>query len=192
MPDDIVVIPTLGTRRTEEVVSYAFTPTQNTLPQSATGEALHPLSNSLIACALDGIELKYRINEDNALLPVIPGSAMICKLSIIADGVLSVFCTVPRTIPKDNWLAALLACNEYHGYHRFGRCYFSVLDDKVSAKPYFDNYIDLAAGVTKTHLERLLLLNLHGAHVVFEKIFAKHQLYADRPRTRRTTTKSKG
>jgi hypothetical protein len=173
---------------TDDIIGFPTIP--DALPQDSGTGAMHPLSNELIARALGGIELKYSINEDGALLPVIPGSDMHCRLQVIGDGVLKVFCTVPQIIPQENWLRALLAFNEYHGNHRFGRCYLSVLDSKTEAKPYFDNYIDLAEGVTQTHLERLLFLNLYGSHVVFETIFKKHHLHAGRPRKRSKTSRN--
>jgi hypothetical protein len=191
MQDDILLIPTLGSHRTDEVLSYAFTPTQNTLPQSAAGNGLHTLSKALIERNLDEVELNHSRDREDDIYSVfsgegLPGNMVCCYLLEGEDNdILRLHCTVDLPVPQEKWGQALLMCNDYHSQSRFGKAYLRIKEGEAHARLYFSACIDLSDGVTDDYLQRYIMLSLYAAHVFFEKTRKEKLLVSTRSKKRR-------
>jgi hypothetical protein len=191
MPDDIVLIPTLGSHRADEVLSYAFTPTQKILPQSATGDGLHHLSKPFLERNLDAVEFNHgRDRQDNIVSAFkgegLPGDIN-CSYLIEGDDndILRLLCTVELPVPQEKWVHALLLVNAYHLQCRFGRGYLRLKEGEPVAQLYFDACLDLTEGGTDSTLQRFILLTIYAAHLFFEKIHEDKLLVPTRSKKRR-------
>jgi|SRR6516162_583036 hypothetical protein len=191
MPDEVVLIPTLGSHRTDEVLSYAFTPTPNILPQSVTGEALQTLSKALIERSLDEVELNHSRDRDDDIYSLFEGEGlpgdMICWYLIEGEDndKLRLFCTVALSVPQEKWGHALLLSNAYNAQCRVGNTYLRIKEGEPEAQLYFDACLDLPDGVTDSTLQRFLMLSLYAAHVFFEKCGAQNLFVPTRSKKRR-------
>jgi putative sensory transduction regulator len=191
MQDDIVLIPTLGSHRTDEVLSYSFTPTSNTLPQSATGEALQPLSKARIERNLDGVELNHSRDRDDDIYSLFEGEGlpgdMICWYLIEGEDndTLRLFCAVDLPVPQEKWGHALLFSNAYHSQCRVGKTYLRIKEGDPEAQLYFEARIDVPDGVTDSALQRFMMLSLYAAHVFFEKSLTENLFVPARSKKRR-------
>jgi hypothetical protein len=197
MQDDILVIPTLGGHRADEVLTYAFTATQNTLLQNVTNGALQPLSKARVERNLDAVELNHSRDRDDDPYSVfsgegLPGNMVCCYLIEGEDNdILRLHCAVDLPVLKEKWGQALLLCNDYHGQSRFGKAYLRMEEGEAHARLYFSACIDLSDGVTDDYLQRYIMLSLYAAHVFFEKT-RKAKLFAPaHPRKRSKTTPKK-
>ena len=191
MPDEIVLIPTLGSHRTDEVVGYAFTPTQNILPQSATGNVLHPLSKARIEQALDDVELNHSRDREDDIYSVFEGEGlpgdMICWYLIEGkdNDSLRLFGTVALSVPQEKWGHALLLSNAYNEQCRVGKPYLRIKEGESHAQLYFESVTDLSDGVTDSSLQRFIMLSLYAAHLFFEKSRMEKVLIPTRSKKRR-------
>jgi hypothetical protein len=183
MREDILIIPTPGSHDADEVLTYAFIPPQNNLPQSAARSALQPVSQARIERNLDDVELNHSRDHEDDVVSVFSGEGlpgtMLCWYLIEGEDkdVLRLQSTVNRTIPKAQLGNALLAANEYHGRCRYGRCYFAINEAQTEARVFYESIIDLSEGVTDSYLQRFIMHSLFAAHVFFEmmhyaKLFA--------------------
>ena len=190
MQDDILVIPTLGSHRADEVLTYAFTATQNTLLQNATNSAIQPLSKERIERNLDDVELNHGRDHEDDVVSVfsdegLPGK-MVCWYLIEGDDndILRLLSTVDLPVSQEKWGHALLLANNYHGQCRFGRAHLRIKEGKSYAQLYFESVIDLSDGVTDSYLQRFIMLSLFAAHVFFEKTHEQKLLIPARSRKR--------
>jgi hypothetical protein len=191
MPDEIVLIPTLGSQRIDEVVGYAFTPTQNILPQSETGEALLPPSKARIEQALDEVELNHSRDSEDDIYSAFEGEGlpgkMICWYLIEGEDndSLRLFGTVALSVPQEKWGHALLLSNAYNEQCRVGKAYLQIKEGESHAQLYFESVTDLSDGVTDSSLQRFIMLSLYAAHVFFEKCGMEKLFVATRSKKRR-------
>jgi hypothetical protein len=196
MRDDILVIPTLGGHYADEILSYTFSPTPNTLSQVAGNGIMHPLSKPLIERVLDDVELNHRRDHEDDVASVFSGEGlpgdMICWYLIEGeDDIFRLLCTVDLPVPQEKWGHALLLCNNYHRQCRFGRAYLRIREGQTDAKLSFDASLDLREGVTDSSLQRFIMLSLFAAHVFFEKTREQKLLVPARPPKRSKSTRTK-
>lgn len=195
MQEDILVIPTLGSHYADEVQSYAFTTTQDILPQSSTREVLQPLSKALIERTLDAVELNHNCDREGDVYSIFSGEGlpadMTCWYLIVGEDkdILRLLCTVRLPVAQEKWGHALLLCNQYHGMCRFGKCYLDIVDGHPEARLFVESLIDLSDGVSDGFLQRFVMLSLYAAHVFFERT-RKEKLYAPARRKKRNQINS--
>ena len=196
MPENTVLIPSLGNQYVDEVLAYDFTPSQDTVPQSATRETLPPLSEARIERALDGLNLNR--NRKGHLYSVFSGEDLPADMTCLyfiegeAKTVLRLLGTVALALPQEQWGHALLLSNEFNRSCRFGRSWLDIKDRKAGAKLYFDACIDFMDGVTDSYLESYILLSLFAAHLLFERTCKENLFTPARPKKRHQTNSRKG
>lgn len=191
MQEDILFIPTLGSQRTDEVLSHTFTTAQDILPQSATENGLRPVSKARIEQALDDVELNHSRDREDDIYSVFEGEGlpgdMICWYLIEGEDndSLRLFGTVTLSVPQEKWGHALLLSNAYDEQCRVGKTYLRIKEGQTDAQLYFESVIDLSDGVTDSYLQRFIMLSLYAAHVFFEKTRMEKLLIPTRSKKRR-------
>ena len=191
MRDDILVIPTLASHYADEVQTYAFTTTQDILPQSAPREALELSSKARIERNLDELEINHSRDREDDIYSEFSGEGLpgdvICWYLIEGEDndKLRLSCTVDLRVPQEKWGHALLLANAYHSQTRVGKAYLHIKEDQADAQLYFDACIDLPEGARDVSLQQFILVSLYAAHVFFEKTRKENLLVPIRSKKRR-------
>src|SRR5262249_21048697 len=130
MQDDILVIPTLGSHRADEVLSHTFATTQDILPQSATGDGLTARQPPSIEQTLSALGIVSTHDADGKLMAVFTNEELgwTMRVRFLLEGEPRTFFSLAGTLepllPTPKLGEALLMCNVYALHYSFGR--FSV------------------------------------------------------------------